>query len=56
MEMMTIGVVLLTWGLFYTRMVDLKMPSIEPDLPINSETFGYENPQFLNESDSEDEH
>lgn len=51
LEMASVSVVLGSWGVFYNRMVDLKIPLPEP--PAQVDSFGYQNPQY--ETDDEDE-
>jgi hypothetical protein len=54
MEMVVIFAALLSWFIFYNRMVDLKIPPPEEQAHSN-EAFGFRNPQFVEPETDEDE-
>ncbi|KAI6236503.1 hypothetical protein M3Y95_00164600 [Aphelenchoides besseyi] len=54
-EIGVISFVLASWGVCYTRMVPLKMPSIQQEeVDTHGQTFGYSNPQFDEEDEVEE--
>jgi hypothetical protein len=54
MEMLVIATALVSWVVFYNRMVDLKIAPPE-EMPQNNGSFGFHNPQFVEHETDEEE-
>lgn len=50
LEIALLSFVIGSWGIFYNRMVDLKIP-----IPAQPEVFGYQNPQYVESDNDENE-